>query len=64
MSIIIKLSTFLVEVRQEMRKVTWPNRQETFRYTVLVISVSIGVAIILGAFDAVFVRLLNIFIGA
>jgi len=54
----------LVEVRQEMRKVTWPNRQETFRYTVLVISVSIGVAIILGAFDAVFVRLLNIFIGA
>jgi preprotein translocase subunit SecE len=56
------LTTFLKEVRIELKKVTWPTRQETIRYTVTVIIVSIAVAIFLGALDAVFQFVLNNFV--
>jgi preprotein translocase subunit SecE len=32
--------TFLVEVRNEMRRVTWPSRREVYATTVVVILVS------------------------
>jgi preprotein translocase subunit SecE len=32
--------TFLTEVRNEMRRVTWPNRREVYATTVVVILVS------------------------
>jgi preprotein translocase subunit SecE len=49
-----KITSFLKEVRQEMKKVTWLNRRELVNYTVLVISVSFVVAIILGGLNNVF----------
>lgn len=49
-----KIVVFLKEVRQEMKKVTWLNRQELIRYTILVIGVSFFVAIILGGLDNLF----------
>jgi len=57
-----KLTTFLKEVRLEMKKVNWPNREETLRYTLIVIGVSLAVAAFLGALDFIFTRLLNKFI--
>ena len=54
-----KIPNFFSEVRTEMKKVSWPTRQETIRNTVLVISVSIVTAIFLGGLDALFAWIIN-----
>ncbi|MFH0804654.1 MAG: preprotein translocase subunit SecE [Patescibacteria group bacterium] len=46
-----KLFTYILESRDELRKVLWPSRQETIKYTLLVIGISLGVAAFLGALD-------------
>ncbi len=43
--------TFLKEVREELSKVAWPNREQTIRYTVLVILVAVVVGVFLGGLD-------------
>jgi len=60
--IFTKIITFLKEVRLEMKKVNWPTRQETIRYTLIVIGISVAVAMFLGAFDFIFTTLINKFI--
>ncbi len=62
MNIFGKISNFLKEVRQELKKVTWPSRQDTIKYTLIVIVISLGVAFFLGAADFVFVWLINNFL--
>jgi len=57
-----KIVTFLKEARLEMKKVNWPTRRETLRYTLIVIGVSLAVAIFLGGLDFIFVQILNKFI--
>lgn len=57
-----KIITFLKEVRLEMKKVNWPTRKETIKYTLIVIGVSIGVAVFLGGLDVIFTTILNKFI--
>lgn len=57
-----KIITFLNEVRLEMKKVNWPTRHETVRYTLLVIGVSLSVAIFLGGIDFLFTTILNKFL--
>ena len=57
-----KIVTFLKEARLEMKKVNWPTKKETIRYTLIVIGVSVVVAIFLGALDFIFTTLLNKFI--
>ncbi len=57
-----KIVTFLKEVRLEIKKVNWPTRQETLRYTLIVIGASIAVAIFLGSVDFLFSTLLNKFV--
>lgn len=57
-----KLVTFLKETRIELRKVTWPTRQETTRYTVTVVVVSVAVALFLGGLDFIFQWILNVFV--
>src|SRR3989344_4065712 len=37
-----KLTTYFKETRLEMKKVNWPTRPETLRYTITVIAVSLG----------------------
>lgn len=44
---------------EELKKVTWPTRDEAVRQTIIVIAMSIGVAIFLGALDFVFTYLMN-----
>ena len=48
---------FFGEVVSELRKVTWPSRQETTRLTMLVLVVSIIIGAILGVIDIGFSRL-------
>ncbi len=57
-----RIITFLKEVKIELKKVTWPTRQETIRFTLLVIGVSAGVAIFLGGLDFLFTFLMSKFV--
>ena len=45
---------FLREAYSEMKKVSWPSREQTIQYTTLVIAISISVAIFLGILDYMF----------
>jgi len=62
MNFFTKISTFLKEVRLEMKKVNWPTRQETIRYTLIVLGISIAIAAFLGSLDFGFTRILNKFL--
>ena len=57
-----KLTNYFKETKQEMKKVNWPNRQETLRFTIIVVLVSLGVSAILGAFDYLFTVILKLII--
>jgi len=58
----MKLSNLFKDVGSEIKKITWPSRKETIKYTLIVIGISVAVAIFLGGFDFVFVRLMERFI--
>ncbi len=57
-----KIIDFFKEVGLEIKKVNWPSRQETIRYTLVVIGVSLVVALFLGGLDILFQYLLNSFL--
>lgn len=46
-----KLTTYIRESIQELRKVSWPSRQVIIRDTIAVIAISVALAIFLGAVD-------------
>ena len=48
------LRTFLREVRNEVKRVTWPSRKEVYATTFVVILTSIFFGVYLFALDAVF----------
>lgn len=50
------IKNFLRESRQELKRVNWPTRGETIKYTLFVIFFSIAVAAFLGVLDFVFVQ--------
>ena len=57
-----KISEFLREARVEMKKVSWPTRQQTMHYTALIIVVSLFLALYLGGLDYIFRAILNRFV--
>jgi len=57
-----KLWQFVKESRAELRKVNWPTRAQTVKFTSVVIGVSLAVAVFLGALDYMFEYLSRIFI--
>lgn len=54
-----KIITFLKEARIELKKVEWPNRQKTVRYTLIVIGASLTVAVFLGILDLIFTDIIQ-----
>ncbi len=42
------------ETRGEMRKVTWPTRDESWRLTAIVLGVSLAFSVFLWSFDTIF----------
>ncbi len=62
MNIFDRIINFFKEVKQELKKVTWPSKKDTYRYTIAVIGVSLAVAFFLGAFDYLFTFLINKFL--
>lgn len=47
---------FVREVVTELKKVTWPTREETVKLTAVVIAISVIVAIFIGGLDAILVK--------
>ncbi len=45
---------FITDAISELRKVTWPSREETKRLTTMVVIISVAMGILLGFVDEVF----------
>jgi len=56
------ITRFLRETRSELRKVTWPSRQEATNLTVIVIAVTLTMAASLGLIDYIFSKLFGLLI--
>jgi preprotein translocase SecE subunit len=54
-----KIASYMRETKEELIRVSWPSRQVVFKHTLLVISISVGVAVVLGAADYAFTLGLN-----
>jgi len=59
MSILSKITNYLKEVKVEIKKVNMPTKQETIKYTLIVIGLSLVVAIFLGGLDLLFTFLVT-----
>ncbi|HBC58828.1 preprotein translocase subunit SecE [Candidatus Azambacteria bacterium RIFCSPHIGHO2_01_46_10] len=57
-----KIINFLKEVNSELKKVNWPTREETIKYTGIVIAASLAVAFFLGGLNYLFTYLLSRFV--
>ena len=57
-----KIRTFFKEVRIEMKKVSWPNREQLTTYTTVVIIVIIAMSIFVGFVDKIFGKFLEFFL--
>jgi preprotein translocase subunit SecE len=55
---------FFGETLAELRRVTWPTREETTRLTIMVISVAAMIGLFLGVIDVAFARLFEVLIGS
>ncbi|MFH1820320.1 MAG: preprotein translocase subunit SecE [Candidatus Nealsonbacteria bacterium] len=58
----MNIIAFLKEVKLEIKKINWPNRDQTIRYTLIVLGISLVVALFLGGLDYIFELLLKQFI--
>lgn len=57
-----RIKNFLLEVRSEMRKVAWPTKQETVKYTIAVVGISLALAAFFGGVDYALTYLLDNYI--
>jgi len=55
-----KIINYLSEVGREIKKVTWPTRQQTQNMTILVIVVSLIVGAYIGVLDLIMTRIMSI----
>lgn len=55
----MKIVAFLKDIKKETKKINWPDKKKVLKYTFIVIGISIGVAVFLGASDFVFNILLR-----
>jgi preprotein translocase subunit SecE len=54
---------YLKETRAELKKVSWPSRQEATNLTLIVIAVTTFMALLLGFIDYIFTKLFGLIIG-
>ncbi len=58
------LRRFVRETRSELRKVTWPTREQATRLTAIVLAVSVAVGLFMGGVDFIFKMLFQALLGA
>ena len=56
-------ASFLKEVRDELKKVDWPTRDEVIRLTGVVVLVSLLVGVFLGGTDFILTKLVGLLIN-
>ncbi len=61
-NVLVKIGSFLNEVKVEMKKVEWLTTKQTINSTIVVLAISLVVATFLGGLDYIFSQLLNLFI--
>lgn len=54
-----KIAKFFRDVVHELKRVSWPNRRELWKYTVVVLVTIVVFAVLLGIYDFMFVRLVE-----
>ncbi|MCX6713423.1 MAG: preprotein translocase subunit SecE [Candidatus Vogelbacteria bacterium] len=55
----MNLQNYIKDTRAELKHVTWPTREQTINFTVIVVALSVFVGVMLGLFDFVFTGLLK-----
>ncbi len=62
-SILKSIAEYFNDVKSELKKVTWPNRQEIITSTIVVVVVVIAFTLFVGIVDEVFIRLIKFLLG-
>jgi preprotein translocase subunit SecE len=62
-NLLARISRYIREVRAEIRKVTWPSREEVIRMTTVVMVVLVIASIFLAVVDYGFARLMRFIIN-
>lgn len=58
----MRVATFLAEVRAELSKVSWPTPSRTVNLTLVVLAVSLVVGLYIGAIDLALTKLTEVFL--
>jgi len=53
------VTNYFITAKEELKKVTWPSRDETVKKTILVVIISLAVAVYLGLLDYLLNKLLE-----
>jgi preprotein translocase subunit SecE len=59
---ITAIKNYFVGAYIEMKKVTWPTKQQTINYSILVIAMSVGLALFFTLLDYIFNTGITLFI--
>ena len=59
----LRIRRYFDEVWSELRKVSWPTREQTVNLTVLVLIVSLAVGVFISIFDFIFTQGLTLLSG-
>ncbi len=62
MNIFAKMTTFITEVRSELRKVVWPTKPQAIKLTTVVLVVCAALATYLGLLDFILTESLKSFV--
>jgi preprotein translocase subunit SecE len=62
MNITQKINSFFKEVWVEMRRVSWLSNKDVWRYTLIVLGITIAVAAFLGGLDYIFTEIIKMFV--
>mgnify|MGYP001570370221 CR=1 FL=1 len=54
MNIVESVKNYFIGSYAEMKKVTWPTKQQTINYSLLVVGLSVGVAVFFSILDYIF----------
>lgn len=57
-----KSASFLRGVKSELKKVIWPTKEETIKYTAIVIASCLIISLVVYALDLIFANLLNLIV--
>jgi preprotein translocase subunit SecE len=58
-----RLTEYLKDTRGEIRKTSWPTREQATKLTLIVLAVTFVMAMFLGALDFVFSQLMRVLLG-